>query len=147
MNFSLDFHRYFYKYRNIELAQTNGKKTIRRRGRSIRRYVSAMAQKPGCVFSGCSCSSSGWNDGRGYRNGAGIPGSTLSHHLEKLKNEGLLSVRRESTYLWYSANTEALQELLAFLYADVLHSNRAIPPETIVTLCNRKDHEHYNRRH
>jgi len=65
----------------------------------------------------------------------GIPGSTLSHHLEKLRNEGLLSVRRESTYLWYSANTGALQELLAFLYAECCTRNRAIPPETIVTLC------------
>ena len=65
----------------------------------------------------------------------GIPGSTLSHHLEKLKNEALLSVRRESTYLWYSANTDALQELLAFLYAECCTRNRAIRPETIVTLC------------
>ena len=42
----------------------------------------------------------------------GIPGSTLSHHLEKLKSEDLVDVRRESTFLWYTANTEALQELL-----------------------------------
>src|SRR5215472_3747446 len=48
----------------------------------------------------------------------GIPASTLSHHLEKLKNEGLVKVKREGTYLWYSANTETLQELLGFLYAE-----------------------------
>src|ERR1044071_8757526 len=46
-----------------------------------------------------------------------IPNSTLSHHLEKLKNEDLVLVRREGTFLWYSANTEALRELLGFLYA------------------------------
>ena len=28
-----------------------------------------------------------------------IPSSTLSHHLEKLKNEGLVKVRREGTFL------------------------------------------------
>ena len=44
-----------------------------------------------------------------------IPNSTLSHHLEKLKHEGLVRVRREGTFLWYSANTEGLQELLDFL--------------------------------
>src|SRR5207302_10094133 len=44
----------------------------------------------------------------------GIPNSTLSHHLEKLKNEDLVNVHREGTYLWYSANTEALQQLLSF---------------------------------
>ena len=38
-----------------------------------------------------------------------IPGSTLSHHLDKLRNEDLVKVRREGTFLWYSANTEVLQ--------------------------------------
>ena len=38
----------------------------------------------------------------------GIPASTLSHHLDKLKNEDLVKVRREGTFLWYTANTEAL---------------------------------------
>ena len=61
-----------------------------------------------------------------------IPSSTLSHHLEKLKNEELVRVRREGTYLWYSANTEALQELLGFLYAECCTRNRAIAPEKIV---------------
>ena len=65
----------------------------------------------------------------------GIPGSTLSHHLEKLKNEDLVNVKRESQYLRYSANTETLQELLGFLYAECCTRNRAIEPATIVTLC------------
>ena len=65
----------------------------------------------------------------------GIAGSTLSHHLEKLKNEDLVSVRRESQYLWYSANAETLRELLGFLYAECCTRNQAIAPETIVTVC------------
>jgi len=65
----------------------------------------------------------------------GIPGSTLSHHLEKLKNEDLVTVKRESQYLRYSANTETLQELLGFLYAECCTRNEAVKPETIVTLC------------
>ena len=64
-----------------------------------------------------------------------IPGSTLSHHLEKLKNEGLVQVRRESTFLWYSANTEALQELLSFLYAECCTRNQAVRPEAVVQMC------------
>jgi DNA-binding transcriptional ArsR family regulator len=64
-----------------------------------------------------------------------IPNSTLSHHLDKLKNEDLVNVCRESTYLWYSANTEALQELLRFLYAECCTRNRAIEPQAIVQLC------------
>src|SRR5258706_10599972 len=64
-----------------------------------------------------------------------IPNSTLSHHLDKLKNEDLVKVRRDSTFLWYSANAEALQELLGFLYAECCTRNKAIEPDKIVTLC------------
>jgi DNA-binding transcriptional ArsR family regulator len=64
----------------------------------------------------------------------GIPPSTLSHHLEKLKNEDLVQVRREGTYLWYSANTEILQQLLGFLYAECCTRNKAIEPQAIVRL-------------
>jgi len=63
-----------------------------------------------------------------------IPSSTLSHHLEKLKNEDLVRVRRDGTYLWYSANTEALQQLVGFLYAECCTRNKAIAPEKI-TCC------------
>src|SRR5438309_7257144 len=61
-----------------------------------------------------------------------IPASTLSHHLDKLKNEDLVNVRRESTFLRYSANTEGLQELLGFLYAECCTRNKAIEPQAIV---------------
>jgi DNA-binding transcriptional ArsR family regulator len=64
-----------------------------------------------------------------------IPNSTLSHHLEKLKNEGLVNVRRESTFLRYTANTEALQELLQFLYAECCTRNKAVKPRDVVQLC------------
>jgi ArsR family transcriptional regulator len=60
-----------------------------------------------------------------------IPSSTHSHHLEKLKNEDLVRVRREGTFLWYSANTEALQELLGFLYAECCTRNKAIQPQKL----------------
>jgi DNA-binding transcriptional ArsR family regulator len=61
-----------------------------------------------------------------------IGGSTLSHHLDKLKNEELVNVRREGTFLWYSANTKALQDLLSFLYAECCTRNKAIEPQKIL---------------
>jgi ArsR family transcriptional regulator, arsenate/arsenite/antimonite-responsive transcriptional repressor len=64
----------------------------------------------------------------------GIPLSTLSHHLDKLKNENLVTVRRESTFQRYSANHEVLQELLAFLYAECCTRNKVVEPEK-VTCC------------
>ena len=63
-----------------------------------------------------------------------IPNSTLSHHLDKLRNEGLAQVRREGTFLRYAANTEALQELLRFLYAECCTRNKALKPQAIVQL-------------
>jgi DNA-binding transcriptional ArsR family regulator len=64
-----------------------------------------------------------------------IPNSTLSHHLDKLKNEGLVEVSRESTFLRYTANADALQELLQFLYAECCTRNKAVKPQNIVQIC------------
>src|SRR5215831_10196673 len=64
-----------------------------------------------------------------------IPNSTLSHHLEKLKAEGLVNVQRESTFLRYTANTDALRELLGFLYAECCTRNRVVGSKEIIQLC------------
>jgi DNA-binding transcriptional ArsR family regulator len=64
----------------------------------------------------------------------GIPASTLSHHLEKLKQVGLIGVRREGTFLWYAANTGALREVLNFLYEECCTRSRAVAPETVVQI-------------
>ena len=64
----------------------------------------------------------------------GIPASTLSHHLEKLRQVGLVDVRRASTFLWYKANTTALQEVLGFLYEECCTRNRVVPAEAIVEI-------------
>jgi ArsR family transcriptional regulator len=63
-----------------------------------------------------------------------IANSTLSHHLDKLKNEDLVEVRREGTFLRYSANTKALAELLGFLYAECCTRNKVVEPQHI-TCC------------
>ena len=64
-----------------------------------------------------------------------IPGSTLSHHLDKLKNEGLVKVERKGTFLRYTANTEALREILQFLYAECCTRNQALKPRDFVQFC------------
>ena len=61
-----------------------------------------------------------------------IPASTLSHHLDKLKNENLVQVQREGTFLRYTANTDSLQELLGFLYAECCTRNKAVAPDKIL---------------
>ncbi len=63
-----------------------------------------------------------------------IPNSTLSHHLDKLKNENLVTVRREGPFLWYRANANTLKELLSFLYTECCTRNRVIAPKDIVSI-------------
>ena len=61
-----------------------------------------------------------------------VPPSTLSHHLDKLRNERLVRVQREGTFLRYTANTKALERLLGFLYAECCTRNKAARPKKIV---------------
>ena len=63
-----------------------------------------------------------------------IPNSTLSHHLEKLKNEELLNVKREGTFLRYTINCDALQGLMGFLFAECCTRNKALEPN-LITCC------------
>jgi DNA-binding transcriptional ArsR family regulator len=58
--------------------------------------------------------------------------STLSHHLDKLRTEGLVAVGREGTYLRYTANAAGLQELLGFLYAECCTRNKAVEPKHVL---------------
>jgi ArsR family transcriptional regulator, arsenate/arsenite/antimonite-responsive transcriptional repressor len=64
-----------------------------------------------------------------------IPNSTLSHHLDKLKNEDLVRVERKGTFLRYTANTEALREIMQFLYAECCTRNKALKPQDLVQFC------------
>jgi ArsR family transcriptional regulator, arsenate/arsenite/antimonite-responsive transcriptional repressor len=64
-----------------------------------------------------------------------IAPSTLSHHLEKLKNEALVTVRRDKKFLWYTANPEVLEELLSFLFAECCSRTKTVKPETILKIC------------
>jgi DNA-binding transcriptional ArsR family regulator len=65
-----------------------------------------------------------------------IPPSTLSHHLERLKSEGLVKVRREGTFLWYAASTATLEELLGFLFAECCSRTKAVSAEAVVRCGN-----------
>lgn len=61
----------------------------------------------------------------------GIPASTLSHHLERLKHVGLVTMRREGTYLRYAVHGEALRELISFLYAECCTRGKILKPDFI----------------
>jgi DNA-binding transcriptional ArsR family regulator len=66
--------------------------------------------------------------------GLGIAASTLSHHLEKLKIEELVTVAREGTFLRYRANVDTLTNLLAFLYQECCSCSDAISADAVISL-------------
>jgi DNA-binding transcriptional ArsR family regulator len=47
-----------------------------------------------------------------------IPASTLSHHLERLASAGLLTQRREGTFIYYRADYDELKTLTNYLWED-----------------------------
>ena len=65
----------------------------------------------------------------------GISASNLSHHLDKLKHEGVIDVKREGSFLRYTAKTDALQELLAFLFSECCTRTKAVNADKVIQLC------------
>ena len=76
----------------------------------------------------------------------GIPGSTLSHHLDRLRQEELVEVRRDRQFLWYTAHTGTLKQLIAFLYAECCTRSRALPASALVELWAAKSPKTISRR-
>jgi len=129
----LDIYLYFCKYRNMLLAS---KKKSTENVAKYADMLSAMGTETRLRIMQLLLSAH--PDGLvvgDIQSELDIPNSTLSHHLEKLKNEGLVNVHRESTFLRYTANTQALQQLLQFLYAECCTRNKAVQPQAIVQLC------------
>ena len=47
-----------------------------------------------------------------------LPASTLSHHLKRLVDAGLLSTRNEGTFHYYSADYTALRAMTDYVWED-----------------------------
>ena len=62
-----------------------------------------------------------------------ITSSTLSHHLERLKREEVVKIRRDGTRLWYTANAETLESLLQFLFAECCQRNCCVSPDRLTS--------------
>ena len=65
----------------------------------------------------------------------GMQASAVSHHLDKLKNEDLVTVQREGTYLRYTANPEVLQDLLTFLFSQCCANTGVVQPDSVFKVC------------
>jgi DNA-binding transcriptional ArsR family regulator len=57
--------------------------------------------------------------------GVDMPPSTLSHHLKRLLDAGLIVSRNEGTYHYYSADYGALRALTDYLWQDCCRRGKA----------------------
>jgi ArsR family transcriptional regulator len=62
-----------------------------------------------------------------------IPASTLSFHLKELSRAGLINSRQESRFIYYSANYEAMDGLLAYLTENCCGGAKICSPELTCT--------------
>ena len=112
--------------------------SVRRDGRRVARYAdmfAAMGAKPRLRIMQRLLTAHPFGLVAGdIQEELGIPASTLSHHLDKLKNEDLVRVRREGTFLWYTANTASLRGLVNVLYAECCTRAKAIDPSDLISI-------------
>lgn len=65
----------------------------------------------------------------------GIPASTLSHHLHRLREAGLVDSVRESQWIRYVARADSLQAILDFLYSECCSRNAVVDPDVSGRCC------------
>ena len=68
----------------------------------------------------------------------GIPASTLSHHLDGLRQAGLVEQVREGKFQRYRAEADSLRALIDFLYAECCTRSRAVAPSTLTAIHPKK---------
>ncbi|MEL6471863.1 MAG: metalloregulator ArsR/SmtB family transcription factor [Cyanobacteria bacterium J06623_4] len=61
----------------------------------------------------------------------GIAGATLSHHLDKLRQVGIVTSEKDRQWIWYSVREKALTRLLDFLFEECCTRNHVVSTEHI----------------
>lgn len=59
----------------------------------------------------------------------GIAAPTLSHHLDKLRQVGIVTAEKDRQWIWYSVRSDALKHLIDFLFEECCTRNRVIDIE------------------
>lgn len=61
----------------------------------------------------------------------GITAPTLSHHLDKLRQVGIVQAEKDRQWIWYSVQSNTLKSLIDFLFEECCTRNRVVNPETL----------------
>ena len=60
-----------------------------------------------------------------------ITAPTLSHHLDKLRQVGIVQAEKDRQWIWYSVQSDTLKYLIDFLFEECCTRNRVVNPETL----------------
>ncbi len=55
-----------------------------------------------------------------------ISASTLSHHLDKLRQVGLVASAKDRQWIWYSVQSDKLKSLMDFLFEECCTRNQVV---------------------
>lgn len=56
----------------------------------------------------------------------GVSAPTLSHHLDKLRQVGIVTAQKDRQWIWYSVQSEALKYLMDFLFEECCTRNQVV---------------------
>lgn len=59
----------------------------------------------------------------------GIAAPTLSHHLDRLRQVSLVTAKKDRQWIWYSVRSEALKNLIDFLFEECCTRNHVVNVE------------------
>ncbi|NEP18688.1 MAG: winged helix-turn-helix transcriptional regulator [Leptolyngbya sp. SIO4C1] len=60
-----------------------------------------------------------------------IAAPTLSHHLDKLRQAGVVVAQKDRQWIWYSVRSEALKQLIDFLFEECCTRNQVIATDEL----------------
>ncbi|ASC71461.1 Transcriptional regulator [Halomicronema hongdechloris C2206] len=56
----------------------------------------------------------------------GISAPTLSHHLDKLRQVGIVTAKKDRQWIWYAVRSQVLKSLIDFLFAECCTRNQVV---------------------
>jgi DNA-binding transcriptional ArsR family regulator len=60
-----------------------------------------------------------------------ISAPTLSHHLDKLRQVGIVTPEKDRQWIWYSVRSEALKDLIDFLFEECCTRNHVVEMDDV----------------
>ncbi|MEO0457561.1 MAG: metalloregulator ArsR/SmtB family transcription factor [Cyanobacteria bacterium P01_A01_bin.114] len=69
----------------------------------------------------------------------GIAAPTLSHHLDKLRQVGIVTAEKDRQWIWYNVRSEALKHLIDFLFEECCTRNQVVEIDCIESAASAED--------